>query len=170
MHYKHIDGVKVTALFSEENDLRYRYRLEIVLKNSLSSGKTACAVMQNPSCADENVADKSVQFLEKVVFQKCLPEFEGVQRLIIVNQFARIQTNNFRGLAHEIGSRNDFAIESALNESDVIILGWGSGNPFEERKAFVLGLLQKMNGKQLFKTKMHPARGRYAGFIQPFGA
>lgn len=124
--------------------------------------------MQNPSYAGENVADKSVQFMEKVVFQKQLREFTGVQRLVVVNQFARIQTNNFQGLAHEIGSGNDKAIEMALDEADIIILGWGSGNPFDKRKAFVLELLQKMKGKQLFKTKMHPSRGRYDGFIQPF--
>jgi hypothetical protein len=166
MRFKHIDGVNVRAMFSK--DRCYRYRLEITLKNSLPSEKTASVVMQNPSYADEDVADKSVQFMEKVVFQKQLPEFDGVKRLIVVNQFAFVQTNDFEGMAHEIGSGNDAAIELALNESDIIILGWGCANPFKERQAFVLGLLHKMNGKQLFKTKMHPARGCYAGFIQPF--
>ena len=166
--YKHIDGVEVKAEFSKENGLHYRYRLQITLKISPAAGKTVCVTMQNPSYAGIDEADKSVQFMEKVVFQRNLAEFEEVQRLIVVNQFARIQTNHFQGLADDIGARNDSAIKSALNESDVIILGWGSGNPFKERKAFVLGLLQKMNGKQLFKTKMHPARGHYDGFIQPF--
>lgn len=53
--------------------------------------------MQNPSYAGEEVADKSVQFMEKVVFQKGLPEFRDVRRLIVVNQFAYIETNNFEG-------------------------------------------------------------------------
>ncbi len=166
--YKHIDGVKVKAKFSK--DLCYRYRLEITQKNSLSPGKTVCVVMQNPSYAGEDVADKSVQFMEKVVFQKQFPEFEGAKRLIVVNQFARIQTNNFQGLAHDIGSRNDSEIKSALNESGIIIIGWGAVNRFQERQAFVFGLLQKMKGKQLFKTKMHPARGRFAGFVEPFSS
>lgn len=146
--YKHIDGVNVKAKFSK--DLRFRYRLEITLKNSLTYGKTACVVMQNPSYADEDVADKSVQFMEKIVFQKGLPEFEKVRRLIVVNQFAAIQTNGFQGLPREVGLGNDAAIETALNEADIIILGWGAANRFDQRKAFVLGLLQKMNGKQLF--------------------
>jgi hypothetical protein len=165
MRFKHIDGVKVKATFSK--DLCYRYRLEITLKNSLSSEKTACVVMQNPSYAGEDVADKSVQFMEKVVFQKQLPEFNGVKRLIVVNQFAFVQTNDFQRLAHQIGFGNDAAIELALNESDIIILAWGCANPFKERQVFIRGLLHKMNGKQLFNTKMHPARGCYAGFIQP---
>src|SRR3989338_1299472 len=148
MRHEHIDGVKVTAFFSKENGLDYRYRLEIVLKDSPPSGKTACVVMQNPSYAGETVADKSVQFMEKVVFQKGLAEFQGVRRLIVVNQFARIQTHRFQGLPHEIGSKNDSAIKAALKESDIIILGWGCGNVFEERKEFVLGVLRKMKGKR----------------------
>lgn len=168
MRYQHISGVTVTARFAEENGLRYRYRLAIRLQSHLVNEKTACVVMQNPSYASEDVADKSVQFMEKVVFQKGLPEFRGVRRLIVVNQFAYIQTRKFKGLSFAIGANNDSAIKAALRESDIIILGWGSGNPFDERKAFVLGLLKKMKGKQLFKTKMHPSRGRYNGFIQPF--
>ncbi|MEK6707801.1 MAG: DUF1643 domain-containing protein [Pseudomonadota bacterium] len=168
MIYEHIEGVEVTAQFSWENDMRYRYRLEIVLKDALPNGKTACVVMQNPSYAGADVADKSVQFMEKVVFKKGLAEFEGVCRLIVVNQFARIQTNHFQGLPHEIGMLNDVAIKDALYESDIVILAWGSGNRFEERKAFVLGLLGEMKQKTLFKTRMHPSRGRYKEFIQPY--
>ena len=168
MIYEHIDGVLATAQFAWEGDLRYRYRLEIVLKDADPTGKTACVVMQNPSYANEHVADKSVQFMEKVVFKKGLPEFEGVRRLIVVNQFARIQTNDFQGLPHEIGALNDAAIQDALHESDIVILGWGSANRFEERKSFVLGLLGEMKQKTLFKTRMHPSRGLYDGFIQPY--
>lgn len=168
MRYEHIDGVEVTAQFSWENDLHYRYRLEIVLKDAASTGKSVCVVMQNPSYAGEDMADKSVQFMEKVVFKKGLAEFEGVRRLIVVNQFARIQTNQFQGLPHEIGALNDAAIKDALHESDIVILGWGSANRFNERKAFVLGLLGEMTQKTLFKTRMHPSRGRYEEFIQPY--
>jgi hypothetical protein len=168
MIYEHIDGVSVTAQFAWEGELRYRYRLEIVMKDAAQKGKTACIVMQNPSYAGEDVADKSAQFMEKVVFKKGLPEFVGVSRLIVVNQFARIQTNDFQGLPFEIGALNDAAIKDALHASDIVILGWGSSNRFEERKAFVLGLLGEMKQKTLFKTRMHPSRGRYDGFIQPY--
>lgn len=51
MIYEHIDGVAVTAQFSWENDMRYRYRLEILLKDAAPTGKTVCVVMQNPSYA-----------------------------------------------------------------------------------------------------------------------
>ncbi|MDO8263273.1 MAG: DUF1643 domain-containing protein [Gallionella sp.] len=168
MRYEHIDGVEVKAQFSWEGESRYRNRLEITLKDAAPTGKTVCAVMQNPSYAGADVADKSVQFLEKVVFKKGLPEFDGVRRLIVVNQFAYIQTNDFDGLPHQIGELNDAAIKAALHESDIVILAWGSSNRFEERKAFVRGILGDMKHKTLLKTKMHPSHGRYEGFIQPF--
>jgi hypothetical protein len=168
MIYEHIDGVSVTAKFTWEGELRYRYRLEIALIDAVPTGKIACVVMQNPSYANEGVADKSIQFMEKVVFKKGFPEFVDVSRLIVVNQFARIQTNDFQGLPHEIGSLNDAAIKDALHESDIVILGWGASNRFEERKAFVLGLLGEMSQKTLLKTGVHPSRGRYDGFIQPY--
>ena len=158
MLYSHIDGVEVTVLFSREGESRYRNRLEITLQSAPTSGKTVCAVMQNPSYAGEDVADKSVQFLEKVVFQKGPPEFEGVRRLIVVNQFAYIETNDFEGLPRQIGELNDAAIKVALDESDIIVLAWGSSNRLEARKDYVLGLL----------GDMHPSRGRCDGFIQPY--
>ena len=86
MRHEHIEGVKVKARFTEENGLRYRHWLEIILKEAPASGKTACVVMQNPSYANAERADKSVQCMEKVVLQKDLPEFKGVRRLIVVNQ------------------------------------------------------------------------------------
>ena len=168
MTYKHIGGSIVSAEFALVGGFRYRYRLEISSSDAVATGKTACVVMQNPSYACEEFADKSVQFMEKVVFERGLSEFRGVHRLIVVNQFAKIQTNDFQGLPHEVGPLNDAAIKAALDESDIVILGWGSSNRFEERKAFVLGLLREMKGKTVFKTRMHPSRGRYEGFIQPY--
>lgn len=120
--YKHIPGVHVTSDFSDENGLRFRYRLEIALKVPSPQGRTACVIMQNPSCADEALADKSIQIMEKVVFQKNFPGLHQITRLVVVNQFARIQTTNFQGLEDDIGSRNDSVIGAALKESEVIIL------------------------------------------------
>lgn len=70
MIYEHIDSVPVAAHFSDEGESRFRNRLEINLTDAPPTGKTVCAVMQNPSYAGEDVADKPVQFLEKVDFKK----------------------------------------------------------------------------------------------------
>lgn len=165
MRHNHIENVKVTAHFSK--DKRYRYRLEIT-HDHIPSGKTVCVIMQNPSYACVEFADKSVQFMQKVIFLKGLPEFKNVRRLIVVNQFAFIQTNLFKGLPHEVGVKNNAAIQTAFEEADMIVMAWGCGNPFKERQKFALELLKKMKRKKLFITRSHPSRARYAGFIRPF--
>ncbi len=86
--------------------------------------------MQNPSYAGVEIADKSVQVLERVVFEKNIEEFNGVERLIIVNQFAFIQTNNFIGTDEQVGNRNNDAISEAIDESDIVLLAWGKANRF----------------------------------------
>jgi len=167
MPYLHIKNVTAIPRFASEDGIAYRYRLEITKIGAAISPKTACVVMQNPSYAGKEVADKSVQFMEKNVFELGLPEFTGVERLIVVNQFARIQTNDFVGLPTDVGKKNNRAIKDALTESEIIIIGWGVSNRFDARKEFVFGLLKMMRGKTLYKTRMHPSRGRYAGFILP---
>lgn len=166
MRYLHIEGVKVKADFSR--DRKYRYLLTVDLEKNSAKGKTACVIMMNPSYANEEIADKSVQFMERIVLQKNLPEFKGVTRLIVVNQFAYIQTHQFKGLPHEVGPRNNAAIQKTFEESEIIILAWGCANKFEERKDFAYGLLKKLRGKKIYKTKKHPSRAGYEGFILPF--
>ena len=168
MRYLHINGVDVKADFSTENGSLYRYRLEINKAGAPASSLTVCAIMQNPSYAGEEEADKSVQLLEKSIFELALPEFKNVGRLIIVNQFARVQTNDFVGESTEIGERNDAAISSAISESDIVLIAWGSSNRFMERKKFVLDQIKPQKSKKLYQTRMHPSRGRYEGFILPF--
>jgi hypothetical protein len=167
VRYNHIAGVNVTAEFAEEHGERYRYWLDIALQACPRPPLTACVIMMNPSYACVEFADKSVQFMERVVFQQELPEFEGVGRLIVVNQFAKIQTHKFQGLPHEVGQRNDAAIERAFTASDCVILGWGRANRFEERQAFAMDLLRRLPPKRILRTRTHPSRGRYNGFILP---
>lgn len=168
MTYLHIPGIHAIADFATEGGVLFRYRLEITKTDASPSPRTACVVMQNPSYASESIADKSVQFMEKIVFLRGLPEFAGVQRLVVVNQFARVQTNGFRGLPGDLGSRNDEAIQAAFAESDIVVIGWGASNPFKERQAFAQGLLSRLPGKRIYKTRSHPSRGRYSGFIERF--
>ena len=170
MRFLHIKGVTAKADFAQENGIDYRYRLEINRVGASRAPRTACFIMQNPSYAGEHEADKSVQFLEKSVFELNLPEFKGVGSLVVVNQYAKIQTNGFLGLPSDVGLRNDKTIREAIRESEIIVVAWGSSNRFEDRKRFILDLITKETGKTIYKTKMHPSRGQYAGFILPLDA
>jgi len=125
--------------------------------------------MQNPSYACVEFADKSVQVLERVVFEKRYEQFVGVERLIVVNQFAFIKTNDFIGKAEQIGERNKVAIENSLDEADIILIAWGKDNRFTGIQEAILEMVREHNGKILLQTSRHPSRVIYGGFIQEYG-
>ena len=50
--------------------------------------------------------DRETGLSERVVFEWQYPESNSVERLIIVNQFAFIQTNDFAGSSDQVGKDN----------------------------------------------------------------
>lgn len=165
MIFKHIDGVVAEAKFSPCR--RFRYRLTIdKLESPMESA--VCVIMQNPSVANSEVADRSVQFLENLIFMKEYEEFKNVSRIIVVNQFALVQTKDFEGFDEHVGAENDRHIEQALDESDIILIAWGSGNPYQERQEAINSMLLERKEKVLFKTKKHPSRGTYNDFVESY--
>lgn len=165
--YKHIDSVIVSPPHFSQGKV-FRYKLEIskpLADNAV--GNTVCAIMQNPSYANEDIADKSVIFLEQLIFEKGIDAFNGVNKLIIINQFAFVQTNGFEGSDDKIGPENDTVITQVINDSDIIIIAWGATNNYNDRKNFINRiLLQEPNqSKTKFETKKHPSRGFYNNFL-----
>jgi len=165
MIFKHIDSVTTSAIFSKCGLFRYILSAESKISNGK---KTVCAIMQNPSDANAEFADKSVQFLERLIFEKEYEEFTNVKKLIIVNQFAYIQTNDFIGAEKYIGHENEKYISDAINESDIVLIAWGSSNPYEERKQAINSIIAKYSEKILLQTKIHPSRGTYVDFVRPY--
>ncbi len=166
--YLHRQDLTIKADFSSESPPIFRYRLEAIKDGALNNPRTVCAVMQNPSYACVEIADKSVQVLERVVFEKNLEEFNGVERLIIVNQFAFIQTKDFIGTDDQVGIRNDDAITNAVDESEIVLVAWGKDNGFMQRQNRILGIVRAKKGKTLLQTSRHPSRVIYDGFIQKY--
>ncbi len=164
MIFNHLDDLSVSAYFSDCGN--FRYRMDIV--DGKSKGyKTICVVMQNPSEADTRKADKSVQFLERLIFKTDCDDFEGVSKMIIVNQFAFIQKKDFKGFKEHIGVDNDIIIRKSILESDIILIAWGKINPYFERKEAILHIVADSGNKVILETKKHPSRGFYKDFIQP---
>ena len=167
MIYRHIDEVEAKATFSD--CLKYRYRLDVSLKEPIEGkGKVVCAIMQNPSVANSEIADKSVQFLEKLIFLKGVSQFSDVHKLIVVNQFAFVQTNDFSGQDEHIGPENNTSIRQAIAESDVILVAWGSSNTYEARKKEINEMLKAQRGKSLLQGKSHPSRASYVDYISTY--
>lgn len=167
MIYRHIDKIETHATFSDCT--KYRYRLDILLIEPTDGAtKIVCAVMQNPSVANADIADKSVQFLEKLIFTKGIPHFSEVRKLIVVNQFAFIQTNDFSGQDEHIGPENNAHISRAISESDIILIAWGSSNAYEARKAEINAMLEAQSGKSLLRGKSHPSRASYVDYVSAY--
>jgi len=165
MVFHHIDHIHAAAQFSHCATFRYCLTLQHTKRKV---GAIVCVIMQNPSVAGNDVADKSVQFLEKLIFKMKYPEFISVQRVIIVNQFARVQTKDFVGTEEQIGPDNDRYLYDAIKASQIVLLAWGKKNPYVSRQDAILRMIQEFPEKTLLMTKKHPSRGAYKDFILPF--
>ena len=164
MVYRHLENLEISATFSDCG--KFRYRLKITHPQH-GQGKLLCVIMQNPSDADETKADKSVHFLENLIFFRDYPEFREVSDLIIVNQFAYVQKKDFTGSADAIGPDNDLYIRDAVQKANIILIAWGKKNSYRIRQESILKMLQSAPDKQMYKTKKHPSRGTYKDFIEP---
>ncbi len=162
MVYQHIQKIKAKAIYSTCK--AYRYLLSLT-HTEKENGQTVCVIMQNPSVAGSEFADKSVQFLETLIFQKEYPEFAKVSKILIVNQFARIQTKNFKGRTSDIGPENDKHILKAICKSDIILIAWGKTNPYTKRQQAIQDMIKASENKRILMTKKHPSRGSYQDFI-----
>ena len=165
MIYRHIPSASAEAVFSECGNFRYKLTIESDISNG---NQTVCVVMQNPSVANSDIADKSAQFLERLIFEKGYKEFNDVSKIIIVNQFAYVQTNDFDGSDACIGEDNDKHITDAISTSDIVLVAWGKSNPYKERKRVINSIISDYEGKLLLQTKRHPSRGTYSDFVEPY--
>ena len=165
MIFRHIDDVSVSTIFSDCN--KYRYKLTV--ENNCKNGdQTVCVIMQNPSVANSKIADRSAQFLEKLIFQKGYDEFKDVKTLIIVNQFAYVKTNDFVDSEDNIGPDNDLHIRDAVKGSDMVLIAWGASNGYDKRKKNINSIVSQYTDKILYQTKAHPSRGTYTNFVEPY--
>ena len=164
--YKHLEGLIVRAEFSKCGN--YRYLMEIKKKNKRKSNKRVCTIMLNPSVANENQADKSVQFLEKLIFEKSDSHFLDIGELTIVNLYAFVQTRNFEGNPELIGPKNNHFLKAAIASADIVLIAWGKSTAHQQRKDWVLGVLGQYPEKEVLITKVHPSRGYYTNFISEY--
>ena len=162
--FKHLEGLQVRAEFSDCGN--FRYLLEII-RDTNKQERRVCAVMLNPSIANDKQADKSVQFLEKLIFEKPSSYFKNISGLTIVNLFAYIQTRNFEGSPEQVGPLNDQYLQMAISEADMVLIAWGKTCDYPERQAFVMKALEKTPEKPVFITNSHPSRGTYKDFVRP---
>jgi len=128
---------------------------------------TVGAILQNPSVANAAIADKSVQFLEKLVFLQGLPQFAG-RRADNRQPVCLDPDSGVSGTEMDIGADNDRHIEQAIAESDVILVAWGKSNAHTTRKQVINRMLRNQRDKLLLQGKSHPSRAGYSGYVSSY--
>lgn len=85
-HADCVDLSRIEAIFSESGLHRSILRLPLLNRNSTC---TLCVIGQNPSAANAQVADKTINYLENFTFQN-LPEYGAI---LMLNLYSRVDTN-----------------------------------------------------------------------------
>lgn len=84
-HFQQVNLSGVIADFSP--DKKHRFSLTIPYSGR-SGKKSICIIGQNPSYADAATADKTIHYLERLIYEK-YPQYS---QIIILNLFSRVDT------------------------------------------------------------------------------
>lgn len=141
-HFEHVDLLNVRSRFFDERS--HRAYLQIPLVGGRGA-KSLCVIGQNPSSADENAADKTVRYLEELVYRR-LPEY---RQLIVLNLYSRVDTSKedqSSPLHTECSKIFDHLV---ANESDFLVVFGKLGNEkpyrFQDRAREIAPQLRSKN-------------------------
>jgi len=158
-HFEKVDVENIKALFSD--DQKYRYTLSIPFYKEQERTKTVTVILKNPSSADAQRADKTVQNVEKVIYKA----FGDASKVEILNLFALRGTypkeimEAYTLGVNIVGDNNDAAFEEVLHESDYIVVAWGGASPirsslYDARIGEVLNRMKRIEPfKKVFRKK-----------------
>jgi hypothetical protein len=113
-HHNFVDLASITARFSP--DRTHRYTLNIPILNR-PDGKPLIVIGQNPSEATETQADRTIRFLERLVFHG-LPAYN---RIHMLNLYTRMDKH--KKFSDVLDERSDQELkESITSGSDVLLI------------------------------------------------
>lgn len=130
--------MKNEAIFDKQKIYRY------LLTRCFETGsKTVTFIMLNPSTADETLNDPTIR--RCISFAKKL----DAKKMQVVNIFAYRTPNvpELKNAEEPLGKENDFYIENAAEESDIIILAWGNHGSYMNRAEQIKKLLKPFKDK-----------------------
>ena len=135
------------AEFSAGRD--YRYSL---FRRWGTSGRMCNFLMLNPSTADENDNDPTVERCERRAHEM------GYDGLVVTNIFALRSTDPRYMLRNEypVGAENDAHVVRHATESAIVICAWGKDGGHRGRSSEIKKLL---SGVDLYALKVSPKTG-----------
>jgi hypothetical protein len=114
-HYEKADIKNIEANFSSNKTHRFSLTVPFLERDN---NNTICIIGQNPSKADEYVADKTLHYLERYVFEK-LPQYSN---LIMLNLYTRIDTNKDKTTGLHDPAYTEYLKTVISNNSDFLIV------------------------------------------------
>lgn len=132
-HFEKVDINAIDAIFSNEDIPSYRYTLSLPYYKENGRIKTAAVVLKNPSSADKEKADKTVQNVAKVIYKT----FHDVGKVEILNMFALRGTfpkdvqSAYDNGKNIVGAENDRHFEEILSRSSYVVIAWGGAAPIK---------------------------------------
>lgn len=146
----------------------YRYLLTVSLRNK--GNKRVLVIMKNPSRANKEVSDLTVNRVLKFCYR------EGYSEVNIMNLYsyyspnpnkiAELYTNGQVNIA--IGKENDTIMKNLLPEVQEIIVAWG-GDTFgytDEYKSRIEQVINIIKGRKLYYVQENNGRGWYPRHAQ----
>lgn len=84
-HFDLVDLEHINVIFKDDRTHRAALYLPFIGRND---ARTLCVIGQNPSAADENIADNTVHFLEKYIYT----QQTQYSAILMLNLYSRIDT------------------------------------------------------------------------------
>lgn len=124
MNYQYPDYVNTSLITINKQNIgnrTLRFSLNIPIRSSPIT-KNAAIVMMNPSKATESISDKTVNRVIRMVHRF----FDDVTDITITNLYPIYETHSeLISLDTNSNQRNMKSISTAIELSDIVILGWG---------------------------------------------
>jgi len=159
-HFECVDIANVESLFFESRT--HRAYLKIPFSGKRGS-ETLCIIGQNPSSADEEYADKTIHYLEKLIYQK----YVQYRQLIVLNLYSQVDTDKSK-LDNALHNDCEIIFEEIINHERSFLIVCGAltnKKPyfFRDRVSQIQSLLQD---KRVYKLNLctkyapHPGNPR----------
>jgi len=141
-HIDEVDKANIKADFTDDN--LHRSSLFIPFLNRNESN-TLCIIGQNPSKANNEVADKTLRYLERFIYDK-MPEYSNI---IMLNLYSRVDTEKSHVNDLERPSCNE-KVASVIESNSNFLIVYGKltnqgGYRFIEKSTELKNLLHEKN-------------------------
>ena len=116
-HFDKIDQSNTEVEFSECNRFRKFLKVSYIGREN---GKTLCIIGQNPSNANRDIADKTIYFIEKYIYEN----FEYISTIYFLNLYSRVDTDKseIENLEHDTF---DSFMLNALSDFELFLIIYG---------------------------------------------